>query len=65
MSQQDLEKLVYAFVFSRLEYCNSLSTSLCKKINTTVAADSSLKRRKWNTSPDFSEPCTNFVLCIK
>ena len=31
MSQQDLEKLVQAFVVSGLDYCNSVFTGLCKK----------------------------------
>ncbi len=31
MSQQDLEKLVHAFIFSWLDYCNSVFTGLPKK----------------------------------
>ena len=31
MSQQDLEKLVHAFIFSGLDYCNSVFTGLTKK----------------------------------
>ena len=28
LSQQDLEKLVHAFIFSRLDYCNAVFTGL-------------------------------------
>ena len=31
MSQQDLEKRVRAFIFSRLDYCNGVFTGLSKK----------------------------------
>ena len=31
MSQQDLEKRVHAFIFSRLDYCNRVFTGLTKK----------------------------------
>ncbi len=73
MSQQDIEKL-HAFVFSRLDYCNSVFTGVCKKNQSdscslfrTLLPESSLKLKKRNTSlahHQFSEPCTGF-LCIK
>ncbi|KAF7643635.1 hypothetical protein LDENG_00235900, partial [Lucifuga dentata] len=31
LSQQDLEKLVHAFIFCRLDYCNGILTGLPKK----------------------------------
>lgn len=31
MFQQDLEKLVHAFIFSRLNYCNGVFTGLSEK----------------------------------
>ncbi|MDG2555425.1 reverse transcriptase domain-containing protein, partial [Vibrio parahaemolyticus] len=38
LSKQDTEKLVHAFIFSRLDYCNGVFTGLSKKINQTTAA---------------------------
>lgn len=40
MSQQDLEKLVHAFIFGGFVYCNSVFTDIPKKSNQTTAADS-------------------------
>ena len=40
ISQQDLEKLVHAFIFSRLNYYNGVFTGLPKKTGQTAAADS-------------------------
>lgn len=31
MSQQDLDKLIHAFIFSRIDYCNRVFTGLPKK----------------------------------
>ena len=32
MSRQDLEKLIRAFIFSRLDYCNGVFTGLSKRL---------------------------------
>lgn len=33
LSQQDTEKLVHVFIFSRLDYCNGVFTGLSKKLD--------------------------------
>ncbi len=50
LSQQDLEKLVHAFILSRLDNSNSVFTGLPVKSSDTLLLDSSLTPRKWITS---------------
>ena len=57
MSWRDLEKLVHAFIFSRLNYCHGVLTGLSKLIHQTSAADSECcclspnkNQRHWITS---------------
>jgi len=62
MTQHDLEKLVHAFVFSRLDYCNGVFTGLCKKYvyynsSRTLLPESSPKLGELTTSK-----CTGFLL---
>lgn len=43
ITQQDLEKLIHAFIFSSLDYCNGVFTGLSKnKISQIATADSEL-----------------------
>ncbi|KAF7660934.1 hypothetical protein LDENG_00272520, partial [Lucifuga dentata] len=50
MSQQDLEKLVHSFIFSRLDYCNGVFTVQSKKKK---------KKKKKKSSQTASERCSS------
>lgn len=66
MSRQDLEKLIHAFIFSRLDYCNGVFTGLPKQairqlqLIQNAAARVLTKTKKREHITPCLDPCTGF-----